>query len=224
MLTTSAPRCLWDDCLELEACIQSHSTNSVYCLDGEVPKTYMSGETADISQFCELAWYDWIMYRPGTIEYPNEPLHLGRYLGPTIDVGPAMTAKILQQNGEVVYRSTYRPLTVEERADSSVQQSMALFDETAEERLGDKLTHAKLEEVGIPDTPKYLPHADEDQNKMTFPDLDEEVTCEAGDEYVHTLVILPCGSQMMRGTVKARKQDLDGNPIGCQSDNPILDT
>ncbi len=28
----------------------------------------------------------------------------------------------------------------------------------------------------------------------------------------------------MCGTVKARKRDLDGNPIGCQSDNPILDT
>ncbi len=29
---------------------------------------------------------------------------------------------------------------------------------------------------------------------------------------------------MMQGTVKPRKRDLDGNPIGCQSDKPILDT
>ncbi len=64
----------------------------MYHLDGEVPET---GERADISQFCKLAWYDWIMYHPGTIEYPHEPLRLGRYLGPAIDVGPAMTAKIL---------------------------------------------------------------------------------------------------------------------------------
>ncbi len=62
MLTSSAPRCLWDDCVELEAYIRSHSTNSVYCLNGEVPETYMSRETAEISQFCELAWYNWIMY------------------------------------------------------------------------------------------------------------------------------------------------------------------
>ncbi len=52
---------------------------------------------------CELVWYNWIMYCPGTIDYPNEPLHLGKYLGPTIDVGPAMTAKILQHNSEVAY-------------------------------------------------------------------------------------------------------------------------
>ncbi len=70
------------------------------------------------------------MYCPGTIEYPNEPLRLGRYHGPAIDVGPAMTAKILQQNGEVVYRSTYCPLTVEEQADPSVQQNMITFNES----------------------------------------------------------------------------------------------
>ncbi len=74
MLTSGAPRHPWDDCLELEAYIQSHNTNSVYCLDGEVHETYISGETADISQFCELAWYNWIVYCPGTIEYPDEPL------------------------------------------------------------------------------------------------------------------------------------------------------
>ncbi len=44
---------------------------------------------------------------------------------------------------------------------------------------------------------EYLPYADEDQNVMTFPDLDEEVTPDAGDEYVHALVMLPRGSQMI---------------------------
>ncbi len=75
----------------------------MYLLDGEVPKAYMSEQTNDISQFCELAWYDWVMYRPGNIDYPDEPLCLGKYLGPVIAVGLAMTAKILMHNGEVVY-------------------------------------------------------------------------------------------------------------------------
>ncbi len=51
------------------------------------------------------------------------------------------------------------------------------------------MTHAKLEEVGILDTLEYLPYSDEDQNETTFPVLDEEVTPEVGDEYVHALVI-----------------------------------
>ncbi len=48
MLATGAPRQLWDGCLELEAYIRSHSAKSVYCLDGKVPKTYMSDETVNI--------------------------------------------------------------------------------------------------------------------------------------------------------------------------------
>ncbi len=50
-----------------------------------------------------------------------------------------MTAKILQHN-----------LSIEEQADSTVQQDMATFRETAEEHLGAKLTQAELEEVSIP--------------------------------------------------------------------------
>ncbi len=77
-------------------------------------------------------------------------------MGPAIDVGPAMTAKIFQHNVKVVYRSTYCPLTVEERANPTVQLDMATFKETAEECLGAKLTSAELEEDSIPDTPEYI--------------------------------------------------------------------
>ena len=35
---------------------------------------------------------------------------MGRYLGPAIYVGPAMTDKIMKENGEVVYCSEYRGL------------------------------------------------------------------------------------------------------------------
>ncbi len=97
---------------------------------------------ADISQFCELAWYNWIMYCLITIDYPDEPLRLGKYLGPAIDVGPATTAKILQQNGKTVYNSTYRPLTVEEQADAAIQKSMIKFSKMADKHLGEKLTRA----------------------------------------------------------------------------------
>ncbi len=80
---------------------------------------------------------------------------------------------------------------------------MVTFRETAEERLGTKLTHAELEEVGIPDTPEYIWYSDDDHNETIFPDLDEEITPEGGDEYVHASVMLLQGNQTMHGTVKA---------------------
>jgi len=82
MLQTKTPRRLWDDCLEYEAYVRSHTAHDIYKLDGEVPETIMSGETADISQFCELGWYDWLKYRSTTVAFPEPPLVLGRYLGP----------------------------------------------------------------------------------------------------------------------------------------------
>ena len=40
---------------------------------------------------------------------------ISRYLGPSIDVGPAMTAEIMISNGHVVPRSTFWGLTLAER-------------------------------------------------------------------------------------------------------------
>ncbi len=180
--------------------------NDIHCIDGEVPKTYMSRETADIGQFCDLAWYNWIMCSLVMIDYTDEPLHQGKYLTLTIDMGPAMPTKILQHNCKVVYQSTYRPLTIEEKLDLTIQLDMNAFKETTEEGMGIKLMHNKLEEIGMPDMLEYMPYDDEDQNNNTYPDLDEEVMSEVGNEYVHASVLFLYGSQMMHITVKECKK------------------
>jgi hypothetical protein len=56
------------------------------------------------------------MFRDQPVAFPNDNPVLGCYLGPAIGVGPALTAKILKANGEVIYWSTYRALTDVERA------------------------------------------------------------------------------------------------------------
>ena len=58
----------------------------------------------------KYGWYQWVMFRDGNISYPGDKEVLGRYLGPSIDVGPAMTAKMLKENGQVVHRSTHSGL------------------------------------------------------------------------------------------------------------------
>ena len=74
----------------------------------------MSGETSDISQFCEFELYDWIMFRDSAALFPEDKMVLGRYLEPSIDIGPAMTVKIMNSNGWVVHWLTYRDLLKEE--------------------------------------------------------------------------------------------------------------
>ena len=48
---------------------------------------------------------------------PDDVLELGHFLWPSLFVGPAMTTNILTENGQVLHRSTYRPLTSDELLD-----------------------------------------------------------------------------------------------------------
>ena len=45
-------------------------------------------------------------------------LKLGHYLVFSIDIVPVMTANILPENGQVLHRSTYRPLIPEKLLDT----------------------------------------------------------------------------------------------------------
>ena len=96
MLKKHSPKRLWDDCLELQGYITSNTAANHFGLNGETPETMLSGETADISKFAEYGWYDWVKFRDTNVPYPEDKLVLGRYLGPSTDIGPAMTAKILK--------------------------------------------------------------------------------------------------------------------------------
>ena len=106
MIRSRAPKKLWDDCLELELYICSNTTHDIYELQGEVPEMIVSGETSDILQFCQHGWCNWVYFQDSSIPFPEDQWGLGRYLGPSIDIGPAMTAKLLRANGQVVHRST----------------------------------------------------------------------------------------------------------------------
>ena len=111
MVRAGAPKPIWADAIELEAYVRSNTAHNIFILQGEVTETVISGETSDISQFCEFAFYDWIMFRDQPVAFPDDNPVLGHYLGIAINVGPALTAKILKANGEVIYRSTYHALT-----------------------------------------------------------------------------------------------------------------
>jgi hypothetical protein len=106
MVRSKAPKRLWDHCVERQAYIRSCTANDVYALNGQVPETIVSGETADISAIAEFQWYEWVKFRDTSVSFPEDAMILGRDLGPAIDIGPAHTRKILKANGQIVYHST----------------------------------------------------------------------------------------------------------------------
>ena len=96
MLKSASPKPLWDHCLEYEGGIRSHTALDIYGLFGQVPETVMTGQTGDISAYCEFEWFQWVMYYEPTECYPNGKPQIGRWLGPAPDVGIAVTYKILK--------------------------------------------------------------------------------------------------------------------------------
>ena len=83
------------------------------------------------------------------VPYPEDKLVLGRYLGPSTDIGPAMTAKILKSNLQYVHQRTLRGLTDEEVRDDGDIKLRKIFDEEIDRRLGRKAKKEDFEKDDI---------------------------------------------------------------------------
>jgi hypothetical protein len=160
------------------------------------------------------------MYRDNEPSFPDDKLILGHYLGPAIDTGSALMAKILKSNSVFVCRSTLRHLTDEE-LNSSVHKDMRCqFDESIEHHLGPAALPQDFPAEDLTPDPTYY----DDTDAMDPEYGDAEVTPEIGDNYLSAELMLPKGGVLVKGHVTARKRDQDGNPVGHANDNPILDT
>jgi hypothetical protein len=108
----------------------------IFGLEGQVPESKIKGETVDISIITEYAWYEWVKFRDAAAKFPVSKIELGRDLGAAINIGPAMTRKILKQNRSVMYRSSVRPLTQDEIQSPTEKKELEEFDITVEKKFG----------------------------------------------------------------------------------------
>jgi hypothetical protein len=96
--------------LVTEAHVISSTALDIFSLEGQVPDTIVKGQTSDISPLAKYAWYEWVKFRDTGQSFPDSKEWLGRDLGPTIDIGPTMSRKVLNINGEVMLRVSVRGL------------------------------------------------------------------------------------------------------------------
>ena len=223
MAATRTPKRLWDDCIQYQCLVRSHTALDNWNLHGQVPETVMTGQTVDISQFCELDWYEWMYFHDPNSGFPEDKWLLGRYCGPTLDVGPAMTAKCLKSNGQQVFRSTYRPLTQAEYDNPIIQQQMKEFDEAIAIKLGPCAKDSDFEFDFIPDahTPTFDPYSDEDNKQDIVPDRDES---QDFDAFIGAEVLMPHEDNQLMGKVRERKRERDGSLKGTGNTNALFDT
>jgi ribosomal protein L31E len=225
MTKANSPALLWDHCLELEGYIRSCTALDIYELHGQVPETILSGQTADISPFVQHGWFDWIKWYDLQSTFPEPRERLGRWLGPSLDIGPAMTSKVLKENGQLIHLSSIRPLTEDEINDPEQKKLRDAFDRKLSKKLGRSFQPSDLDETWEDaETPEYELYNDDVEGQYhPIPDIDD-VTPEDADNYIGAKVSLPLGGTMQSGQVMKRARDDAGDVYGTQNDNPILDT
>ena len=95
------------------------------------------------------------MFIDETIQFTDENPVLGRYLGPALNFGPEMTAKITKENGEVVHRYTYDALTESEAQNSTHISRKETFDKNIYVKLGSDVPPDDFPEINLEGTPLY---------------------------------------------------------------------
>ena len=232
MTLRNIPKVLWDRCFSYCCEIRSHMALGHYDQEGECGATIIFGETADISHLAEFSFYDWVWFiSPKEAKFDR--MTLGRWLGPSFDVGEALTYAILTPSAEVIHRSSVIPLSTEEKNSEEIKMLKFKFMESLEKKLGEKAKgivpedddskfEKKLEDEKIPFFEAY--DDDEDDGQTGEPTLSEEDDPVAFDRYISAKVQFQRADTMQRGVVKGRKRDSDGNVIGFAHENPILDT
>ena len=95
---------------------------------------------------------------------------MGRYLGPSIDVGTSLTVEIIKSNRQVLHRYIYRGLTLEEIESETEKEKHRQFDQWFTIKLGVKASSGYSKEMDIEETPTFKPYAENDRNEKS-PDL-----------------------------------------------------
>jgi hypothetical protein len=184
----------------------------------------------DISTIAEYAWYEWVKLRDTAAKFPVSKIQFGRDVGAAIDIGPAMTRKVLKQNGSVMYRSSARSLTQDEIQSSTEQKERQEFDIAIEDKCGPAMNKDDFHDD--PDyadffTPTYDCYEDHEvpPSKMSdIYDIKKEHDIDTYDQYVGAHVRVPIGDEIRSGKVIRRKCELDGIVRGRANANLMLDT
>ena len=225
MKQTGSPIRLWDYCWEYVSSIRNSTATDHYLLDDLTPHQKVTGSTPNITELIQFKWYDWIWYYD-----IRDPLHevLGRYLGPSEHCGEGFTSHILTSKGEVIQRSTTRPLTDEEDSSNVVNDLKKRYTDEMESFIGN-LTNSTINSHRNYQEDPYENMFEEDifdDENIHFNDhFDHEAPLnEQFDEHLGLELLFPSQGEMKPGKVINRKRDYTGHLIGTSNPNPILDT
>ena len=154
--------------------------------------------------------------------FSGDKLVIGRYCRTSIDVGPALTDKIMRNNWQQVHRSIYIALTPDELVNTDNIKARDEFDTSIKEKLGPAAPAKDFESDPDIFTPTLDWYGNNKEYQTHIPELDE-ITPETMENYIGAYKMISNGDTVAQGSVRRRKIDMEGNTIGRANSNPILD-
>ena len=211
---------------------QQHIARST--ANDRTPYKSLKGETPDISALIEFDYYSYVKVQLPT-GFPNDDWILARWLGPADGIGQGLTYYVIKDNGQIIARSTVRPLLPEEWTSEVGKAARSSFDAKLTEHIGqydDKSIHQVIQN----DEMVLEPMADDGvQEEELANDLPVNLPATeapaaindavAGpDMLVGAEIFLPHGDRNEIAKVMGRKRNSDGLYVGRAHNNPILDS
>jgi hypothetical protein len=165
MNRSRTPKPLWDYCSTYTCKLRS-----MLALprnpEGRPAAEVMTGETQDNSEYLHFDWYQAVHHYDAKQVFPAEREEIGRWLGPAHDVGQALCYWVLKPNGELVARTTVKPITdLDIEMDVKLAVDIAAMDKNISEKL-EPYKEFMLEDI---DTQAEGHYHDYEQNDMTDP-------------------------------------------------------
>ena len=100
MKESDCPLLFWDYCAKRRARINNLTARKLFQLDGINAHFFITGEDGDISNLCQLSWYEWCYYIEQTSGFLLQREILGCILGPAKGEGNEMAQWISCCNGK----------------------------------------------------------------------------------------------------------------------------
>ena len=236
MMRGNSPLVFWCYCMERRSDFIACCAQNNVQLDGQVPRSFLSGDSTDISHICNFEWYEWVKFRRicPAAAYPFPTEHLGCCLGPAKNKGNIMSQYVLLESGKVIPIQTLRSLTQAEIDNPNERARRDVFDKAIKKQFGDVKSPPtnwvqrrrkpddgiQYEDDGVSSlfgNPEEL-----EQESHVMPDVDYYLDFDA---FVNAEVLLPKnGDVMMAAKVLGQLTNADGIPIGVYDSNPMMNT
>jgi hypothetical protein len=203
-----SPKRLWCYLGTLVAALRRLTASSHPLLAGNSPTTHVTGDTAEISAYTDIEWYEWVEY----IDSDGDT-KFGRWLGVSETHGGGNVSWVLPISCIPLARSSVWGMP----ADFKTEELMAklrLFDDAVEKILGDSVSDdvlseavgdcfppsAQLERDAIFEEDAALDDVIQAEPEAAAPEADAEPDSEAYDRWLTAKIMLPVNGELMRGT------------------------